>query len=100
MEQQTASDDSTVSESELRNAGASEKYIAYYKAAKRLGKSTASTTHAEKVVNRGIEYSGGGFHESLWNDEPRFSNANNPYGADTSNTQILIEAGVYEGITA
>lgn len=86
--------DSTLTEAELRNAGASATYIAYYKAAKRLGKSTPSTNHAEKVVNRGIEYSGGGFHDSLWNAEPRFSRGDNPYGADEKNSEILREAGV------
>jgi hypothetical protein len=95
MEAEQASTDSTVTETNLRNAGASETYIAYYKAAQRLGISTASTNHAEKVVNRGVSYSGGGFHESLWNDEPRFGrDSPNPYGADGTNSEILAEAGV------
>lgn len=84
-----------LTEAELRDAGASATYIAYYQAAKRLGESTASTNHAEKVVNRGVEYSGGGFHDALWNAEPRFPNSDNPYGADSQNQRILQEAGVY-----
>lgn len=87
-----------VSEEELRNAGASATYIAYYKAAMRMGISTASTDHAEKVVNRGVEYSGGGFHDALWEAEPRFENSENPYGADTTNHDILREAGVYKAM--
>ena len=91
--------DSTLTEAELRNAGASATYIAYYKAAKRLGKSTPSTNHAEKVVNDGVEYSGGGFHDSLWDADPRYpNNDKNPYGADSENHDILREAGVYQDI--
>jgi Iap family predicted aminopeptidase len=100
MEQNTTSNNSAVSESDLRNAGASEKYISYYMTAMDMGISTPSTNHAEKVVNRGIEYSGGSFHDSLWNDEPRFSHGNNPYGADTQNHDILREAGIYQEIPA
>jgi hypothetical protein len=93
-------DSTTLSESELRNAGASAQYIAYYKAAKRMGKSTASTNHAERVVNEGVEYSGGGFHDALWNGEPRFPNSKNPYGADSTNKKILAEAELGEPLTA
>jgi hypothetical protein len=92
-------DSTTLTESDLRDAGASASYIAYYLTAKDMGISTPSTNHAEKVVNRGIEYSGGSFHESLWNNEPRFSHGDNPYGADTKNTKILTEAGVYDPMT-
>lgn len=96
MEQQIASDDSTVTEADLRDAGASATYIAYYQAAERLGEETPSTRHAEKVVAGIVEYSGGGFHESLWNNERRFVLAKeNPYGADGTNSRILAEAGVY-----
>jgi hypothetical protein len=96
MEQQIASDESTVTEEDLRDAGASASYIAYYQAAQRLDEETASTRHAEKVVAGIVEYSGGGFHESLWNNERRFpSNEENPYGADLTNGRILAEAGVH-----
>jgi len=84
---------------ELRDAGASATYIAYYQTAKRMGISTASTRHAEKVVREGVFYSGGGFHDSLWDASPRFpNNSDNPYGADTQNHDILREAGVYDSI--
>jgi len=60
--------------------------------------------HAEKVVNRDVSYSGGGFHESLWNADPRYpNNSDNPYGADGTNKEILQAAGVYkseEGLIA
>lgn len=86
-----------LTEEDLRNAGASATYIAYYLAAKRMGISTNSTNHAEKVVNGDVSYSGGGFHESLWSAEPRFpNNSANPYGADGTNKEILQEAGVYQ----
>ena len=84
-----------LTEAQLRDAGASATYIAYYQAAKDLGVSTASTNHAEKVVRDGVEYSGGGFHDALWNAEPRFPNSDNRYGADGKNKTILQEAGVY-----
>jgi|APHM01.1.fsa_nt_gi hypothetical protein len=94
MERYGSSTDAVTAE-ELRDAGASAVYVAYYKAAQKRGESTASTRHAEKVVRRGIEYSGGGFHESVWSGEPRFPhNSDNPYGADGQNSQILGEAGV------
>lgn len=92
MEQKNAT---RATKAQLRDAGASRPYIAYYKQAKRMGKHTASTRHAEKVVFDGVEYSGGGFHDSLWNDEPRFPNGPNPYGADGTNKEILQAAGVY-----
>jgi hypothetical protein len=95
MEQQYASDDSRVSNQALWDAGASDEYVAYYEAAHELGKETASTRHAEKVVAGIIEYGGGGFHEALWEGEPRFAaNDSNPYGADMTNMLILAEAGV------
>lgn len=85
-----------LTEEELRNAGASATYIAYYQAAQRLGIETNSTRHAEKVVRHEVTYSGGGFHDSLWEAEPRYPhNTDNPYGADGQNEQILREAGVY-----
>ncbi len=90
----TTSDSDELTEEQLRNAGASATYIAYYKAAKRLGESTASTNHAEKVVEDGVSYSGGGFHDALWDAEPRWS-GENPYGADSQNQRILAKAGVY-----
>jgi hypothetical protein len=99
MKQENASNDNTVTESELRAAGASATYIAYYLQAQEMGINTASTRHAEKVVNRGVEYSGGGFHDSLWDASPRFPhNSDNPYGADTQNHDILREAGVYDAM--
>ena len=94
VDSNTTTEDETLTEDELREAGASATYIAYYQAAMRLGESTPSTNHAEKVVNRGVEYSGGGFHDALWNGEPRWS-GDNPYGADGQNQRILQEAGVY-----
>ena len=84
-----------LTEEDLRNAGASATYIAYYLAAKRMGISTNSTNHAEKVVKRGVEYGGGGFHDALWNAEHRWR-GDNPYGADDTNKRILREAGVYK----
>lgn len=84
-----------LTEEELRDAGASATYIAYYMAAKRLGISTNSTNHAEKVVDRDSDMHGGGFHEALWNAEPRYS-GDNPYGADSTNKNLLQEAGVYK----
>lgn len=84
----------TLTEDELRNAGASATYIAYYQAAQRLGESTPSTNHAERVVNEGVSYSGGGFHDALWEANTRF-NGSNPYGADGKNSRILREAEVY-----
>lgn len=103
MKQENASNDSTVTESELRDAGASATYIAYYLQAQEMGINTASTRHAEKVVNRDISYSGGGFHDSLWDADPRYPhNSQNPYGADNTNKKILREAGVhpYAGLFA
>jgi len=94
MERNTTSDVESLTETELRNAGASATYIAYYLTAQEMGVSTPSTNHAEKVVNRGVSYSGGGFHDALWNAEPRWS-GDNPYGADSQNQRILREAGVY-----
>jgi len=94
MEQNTTSDEGTLTEEQLREAGASASYIAYYQAAARMGESTASTTHAEMTVNHGISAdSGGSFHKSLWHNEPR-GNSSNPYGADSRNMRILTEAGV------
>mgnify|MGYP007039259438 FL=1 len=96
VDSNTTTEDATLTEDELREAGASATYIAYYQAAMRMGESTPSTNHAEKVVNRGVEYSGGGFHDALWNAEHRFGrNSANPYGADGQNQRILREAGVY-----
>lgn len=96
MERNTTSDVESLTEKELRNAGASATYIAYYQAAMRLGIETNSTKHAERVVREGVSYSGGAFHDALWNAEPRYpSNDENPYGADTTNHDILREAGVY-----
>jgi hypothetical protein len=92
MEQNSNSDE--LSESELRDAGASAAYIAYYKTAKDMGVETNSTRHAEKVVRRDVSYSGGHFHEALWSADPRWSGSN-PYGADTQNKEILQKAGVY-----
>lgn len=83
-----------LTEEELRDAGASASYIAYYQQAKQMGIETASTRHAEKVVREGISYSGGGFHDALWEAEHRFDGSN-PYGADGTNKKILLEAGVY-----
>lgn len=86
----------TLSADELRDAGASEAYIQYYTTAIANGYNTSSTAHAERVVTDGVN-SGGGFHDSLWNDEPRYpNNSRNPYGADATNKRILEEAGVYE----
>ena len=87
--------DEPLTETQLRRAGASVKYIAYYLAAQAMGASTASTRHAEKVIHRGVNYSGGGFHESLWDDDPRWPNSDNPYGADSTNIAILQNAGIY-----
>lgn len=84
-----------LTEDKLRNAGASATYIEYYQTAQALSISTNSTNHAEKVVDRGIEYGGGSFHESLWNAEHRW-NGDNPYGADGTNQRILREAGIYK----
>ena len=99
VDSNTTTEDATLTEDELREAGASATYIAYYQAAMRMGESTPSTNHAEKVVNRGVEYSGGGFHDALWNAEPRYPhNDENPYGADTTNHDILREAGVYPSV--
>lgn len=95
MAQTMSEADEPLTETELRRAGASEKYIAYYLAAQAMGESTASTRHAEKVINRGINYSGGGFHESLWSDDPRWRHSDNPYGADSTNIAILQNAGIY-----
>lgn len=104
MERDSTNSEAELTEEELRNAGASATYITYYLTAKRMGISTNSTNHAEKVVNRGVSYSGGGFHESLWSAEPRYpNNSENPYGADGTNKKILREAGVYrseEGLIA
>lgn len=88
--------DSNLTAEELRNAGASGVYISYYKTAMEMGISTASTNHAEMVVEEGVEYVGGGFHESIWNDEPRYSRGPNPYGADGTNKRILEASGIYE----
>lgn len=97
-------DSINLTEEELRTAGASATYITYYLTAKRMGISTSSTNHAEKVVNRDVSYSGGGFHDSLWSAEPRYpSNSDNPYGADGTNKKILQAAGIYtseEGLIA
>jgi hypothetical protein len=96
MEQKTNSAEE-LTEDQLRNAGASSAYIAYYLTAQEMGVETSSTRHAEKVVNEGVTYSGGGFHDALWDAEPRFPhNDENPYGADTQNHDILREAGVYQ----
>jgi hypothetical protein len=84
-----------LTEDELRDAGASATYIAYYLQAQEMGIETASTRHAEKVVKEGVRYPGGGFHEALWDASPRFAGADNPYGADMQNAKILAEAGVY-----
>lgn len=84
-----------LTEEELRDAGASATYIAYYMAAKRLGISTNSTNHAEKVVDRDSDMHGDGFHEALWNADHRYS-GDNPYGADATNKKLLQEAGVYK----
>jgi len=97
VDSNSTNDDASLTEDELRNAGASATYIAYYQAAMNMGISTPSTRHAEMVVNRGIKYSGGGFHDALWDAEPRFPhNDINPYGADTQNHDILRAAGVYQ----
>lgn len=95
-------DDSTNAEmaERLRNAGASENYIDYYLTAMDMGISTPSTNHAEKVLDRGVEYSGGSFHDSLWNDSPRYPYSGNPYGADSTNLKILKEAGIITPIEA
>jgi hypothetical protein len=90
----TTTFDESLTARELAHAGASATYIAYYLKAKELGESTASTRHAEKVVNRSVNYSGGGFHDSLWVDTPRYPDSDNPYGADGRNANILREAGV------
>jgi|APHM01.1.fsa_nt_gi hypothetical protein len=96
MEQKNATTTDELTEEQLRNAGASATYVAYYKAAMDAGVSTASTNHAEHVVNQGVSYSGGGFHESLWDADPRYPNhGDNPYGADGQNKQILAEANVF-----
>lgn len=94
MEQNTNSAEEQITEQDLREAGASASYIAYYQAAERMGESTPSTTHAKMTVNHGISAdSGGSFHKSLWHNEPR-GNSSNPYGADSRNMRILTEAGV------
>lgn len=95
MERNTNSDEAQLTETELRNAGASATYIVYYQTAKRLGVETNSTRHAERVVRDEVSYSGGGFHEALWNAEHRWR-GDNPYGADEQNKKILQEAGVYQ----
>ena len=83
---------------ELLKAGASRAFIRYYEAAKSLGQHTPAVSHVEKVATslEGLAENpatGGAFFESLWNDEPR-GNSVNPYGADTTNTMILRNAGV------
>lgn len=83
-----------LSEDELRDAGASATFIAYYLQVKEMGETTPATNHAEKKVRDGVEYSGGGFFDSLWSAEPRFDNSDNPYGADGHNKIILRRAGV------
>jgi hypothetical protein len=92
--EQNSTNKLNLTEEQLRDAGASEAYISYYLAAKRLGISTNSTNHAEKVVEGDVSYGGGGFHDALWSAEPRWS-GDNPYGADDTNKRILREAGVY-----
>lgn len=94
MEQDSTN--AALTEEELRDAGASETYITYYLTARAMGKRTNSTNHAEAVVREDRNYFGGGFHESLWNLEPRFPNSDNPYGADGTNQKILQAAGVYK----
>lgn len=89
------STNAALTEEELRNAGASDAYISYYLTARAMGKRTNSTNHAEAVVREGRSFSGGSFHEALWNAEPRFENSDNPYGADSQNKKILQVAGVY-----
>lgn len=90
-------EDSTteLSESDLRDAGASETFIDYCKAAKDMGIETNATRHAERVVESGSFVSGGGFFDALWNAEPRYQHSDDPYGADGTNTKILREAGIY-----
>jgi hypothetical protein len=46
-------------------------------------------------VRQGVSYSGGGFHDALWNAENRWS-GDNPYGADSQNQKILREAEIYK----
>lgn len=94
MEGDSTNSDEPLTEDELRDAGASATYIAYYQAAQRLGIETNSTRHAEKVVREGVSYSGGGFHEALWDADYRWEGSN-PFGADSTNEKILREAGVH-----
>jgi hypothetical protein len=96
MEQKNATtSDEQLTNEELRQAGASEQYIAYYYEAMRQGIETASTRHAKRVVRDGVEYSGGGFHDALWDATERFPrNDVNPYGADTTNSHLLADAGI------
>jgi hypothetical protein len=94
MEQMNTTSTEALTEEQLRDAGASTAYISYYRTAKQMGESTASTVHAEKVVREGVTYPGGGFHEALWSDNTR-RGGDNPFGADNRNSRILEQAGVY-----
>jgi hypothetical protein len=93
MEQQTTNSTEALTEEQLRDAGASVAYISYYLTAIERGVHTNSTDHAETVVNSNVSYSGGGFHESLWDDSPRWG-GDNPFGADDRNSRLLAEAGI------
>lgn len=86
---------------DLLAAGASAPFIKYYLAAKEAGERTLAVCHIESDL-RSLEDvaenpgAGGGFFESLWNDEPRAPhNRENPYGADGTNKRLLQKAGVY-----
>lgn len=83
-----------LTEEELRDAGASAVFTAYYLTAQEMGIETNATRHAEKVVREGVTYSGGGFFDALWDADYRWS-GDNPFGADDQNKKILHEAGVY-----
>jgi len=58
MEQMNTTSTEALTEEQLRDAGASTAYISYYRTAKQMGESTASTVHAEKVVREGVTYPG------------------------------------------
>jgi hypothetical protein len=94
MEQKTTNSTEALTEDQLRNAGASSAYIAYYLTAQEMGVETSSTRHAERIVRQGVNYSGDAFHESLWNDDARWS-GDNPYGASHLHQMMLNQAKVY-----
>jgi hypothetical protein len=81
---------------ELRDAGASGAFVAYYKAGERLDTRTSQMKKAERITEGSAFASGGGFFDSIWNDDPRFQAGDNPYGADKQNGRLLEEAGLYE----